>query len=192
MASVLNAPTLKSARQALFNMRQMSLAFTTVQSMKHSIALYNDHHYCKGTQGTYQIDAETLQFKRTDPLEDPLISNARQVLRSPLPYQLQTAKMANPRQPMSVALGDESTAIRVPIGPVTAPLAERRVHTLNRKPQGAIQIPLSELRLLAMEMDAREAGYPERRQGNWASRLQRFALMVPKLARDFVKKKCLS
>lgn len=191
MASVLNAPTLKSARQALFNMRQMSLAFTTVQSMKHSIALYNDHHYCKGTQGTYQIDTETLQFKRTDPLEDPLISKARQVLRSPLSYQLQTAKMANPRQPMAVALGDESTAIRVPISPVTAPLAERRVHTLNRKPQGAIQIPLSELRPLALEMDAREADYPERRQGNWASRLQRFALMVPKVGKGLREEEVL-
>lgn len=179
MASVLNAPALKSARQAIFNLRQMSSAFATVQSIKHAVALYNDHHYCQNTQGTYLIDAETLKFQRTDPLEDPLISKARQILCNPLSYQLQTVKVANAHQPMAVALGEDSTAARVPIGPITTPLAERKTHTLNRKPKGDIKIPLCELHSLAVEMDAREAQHPERRQGNWAGRLERFALMVP-------------
>ncbi|MHC5722126.1 MAG: pPIWI_RE_Z domain-containing protein, partial [Nostoc sp.] len=72
MASILNAPALEPARQAIFNMRQMSLTFVTQQSVKHAIALYNNHHYCNHTKGTYEIDIETLHFKRTDPLEDSL------------------------------------------------------------------------------------------------------------------------
>jgi pPIWI RE three-gene island domain Z len=181
MASILNAPALKQARQAIFNLRQISLSFTTLQSVKHGIAIYNDACYCSKTQGTYEIDAETLQFRRTDPLEDPSIAKARQILSNHLPYKLQTAKIANPQQSMSVALGEGTTAVRIPISPIFAPLAERQVHPFNRQPQRQIRIPLDELHLLALEMDAREAQVPERRQGNWAGRIQRFALMVPKI-----------
>ena len=179
MASVLNAPALKHARQAIFNLRQISLAYVTEQSVRHAVAIYNDHHYCNNTKGTYEIDAETLRFKRTDPLEDPLIARARQILNTPLPYQLNTASFADPRQQMIVSLGEETAAIRVPISPITTPLAERRTHSLSRKPKGRICIPLNELYDLALEMDHREVQDPERRAGNWASRFQRFMLMVP-------------
>ena len=183
MASIFNASTLKQARQAIFNMRQMSLAFVTEQLVKHAVALYNDYHYRNKSQGSYEINAETLRFKRIDPLEDPLISQARRILNNPMPYQSHTRTVADPRQPMSVALGEESFAVRVPIGPITVPLAKRRTHTLNRLPKGAIRIPLSELYTLALEMDAREAENPERRPGNWASRFKRFALRVPEIGK---------
>lgn len=187
MASILNAPALKQARQALFNMRQMSLAYITEQSVKHSVALYKDHHYCNKTQGTYQIDAETLQFKRTDPLEDPLITKARQILSVPMSYELHTATVADPRQPMAVSLGEETTALRVPISPISTPLAARRIHSLNRLPKGKICIPLRELRSLSIEMDERESQYPERRPGNWANRYQRFDLMVREIGKGLRK-----
>jgi hypothetical protein len=80
MASIMNAPAFRDARQAIFNMRQMSLAYITKASVNHAVATYNDRHYSQKTQGTYLIDAKTLQFKRTDPLEDPLIVKARQIL----------------------------------------------------------------------------------------------------------------
>jgi pPIWI RE three-gene island domain Z len=178
MASISTAPTLKSSRQAIFNLRQMSLAFTTKQSIEHNIALYNDHHYCQKMQGTYIINAETMEFTRTDLLEDPLIAKARKILQSPLPYELQKIKIANPHQSMVVSLGEGTTAIRIPVGPITAPLAERKLHDFSRQPRGKIEIPLDELRVLAKAMDDREADVPERRQGNWESRLQRFELMV--------------
>ena len=38
MASVLAAPKLARARQALFNLRQLSLSFVTTQSIKHALA----------------------------------------------------------------------------------------------------------------------------------------------------------
>lgn len=187
MASILNAPALKQARQAIFNMRQMSLTYITEQSVKHSVALYKDHHYCNKTQGTYQIDAETLRFKRTDPLEDPLITKARQILSAPMSYQLHTATFADPRQPMAVSLGEETTALRVPISPISIPLAARRTHPLNRFPKGKICIPLRELHALAIEMDERESQYPERRSGNWASRFQRFDLIVREIGKGLRK-----
>ena len=183
MASILNAPTLKQARQAIFNLRQMTLAYVTEQSVKHAVAIYNDHHYCNKTRGTYEIDAETLRFKRIDPLEDPLIAKARQVLSAPLPYQLNKTPVADPLQPMAVSLGSDTTAVRVPIGPISAPLAKRCTHSLNRKPRGKIRIPMSELYDLAIEMDVRETQNPERRVGNWASRFGRFALMVPEMGK---------
>ncbi|MEH2203319.1 MAG: hypothetical protein V7K53_04435 [Nostoc sp.] len=187
MASILNAPALEPARQAIFNMRQMSLTFVTQQSVKHAIALYNNHHYCNHTKGTYEIDIETLQFKRTDPLEDSLITQARQILSTPLPYDSYGFTFADPRQPMAVALGEESTAVRMPIAPITAPIAARRTHSLNRQPRGKIRIPLSELRDLAIEMDEREKQDPERRAGSWADRFKRFDLMVSEAGKGLRK-----
>ncbi|MEH2385899.1 MAG: hypothetical protein V7K14_08995 [Nostoc sp.] len=187
MASILNAPALEQARQAIFNMRQMSLTFVTRQSVQHAIALYNNHHYCNHTKGTYEIDTETLHFKRTDPLEDSQITQARQILSTPLPYDLYSFTVADPRQQMVVALGEESTAVRMPIAPITAPIAARRIHSLNRQPRGKIRIPLSELRDLAIEMDEREKQYPERRAGSWQKRFERFDLMVSEAGKGLRK-----
>ncbi|MDJ0553261.1 MAG: hypothetical protein QNJ68_02215 [Microcoleaceae cyanobacterium MO_207.B10] len=179
MASIYNAPRLQTARQALFNIRQMSLAYVTRPSLIHGVAIYNDEHYRNGTEGVYRINLETLAFERTDPLEDPSISEARQILSQPLRQQEYSIRVANPSQPMVVSLGEATTAVRIPIGPITAPLAPRRTHSLNRLPRGSIQVSLSELYDLAVEMDIREANYPERRRENWAGRFERFALMVP-------------
>ena len=179
MASIYNAPRLQTARQALFNIRQMSLAYVTTPSLIHGVAIYNDEHYRKGTEGSYRINLETLGFERTDPLEDPNITEARQILSHPLRQQNYSMRVANPSEPMAVSLGETTTAVRIPIGPITAPLAPRRTHSLNRLPAGNIQIPLSELRDIARQMDERERNYPERRRGNWAGRFERFALMVP-------------
>lgn len=187
MASILNAPAFKKARQAIFNMRQMSLAYVTQQSVKHAVALYNDYHYCNKTQGAYQIDAETLCFSRTDPLEDPSITKARQILSAPMSYQLHNATVADFRQPMAVSLGEETTALRVPISPISVPLTARRTHSLNRQPKGKICIPLRELLALAIEMDERESQHPERRPGNWANRFRRFTVMVPEVGKGLHK-----
>jgi len=177
MASILNAPALRPARQAIFNMRQMSLTYVTQQSVKHAVDLYNNHHYCNKTRGTYEISSETLHFKRTDPLEDPLITRARQILGDTLSYELHNATVANPRQQMAVSLGEETTGVGIPISPITVPLAARRTHSLNRLPTGNISIPLCELQDLAIEMDSRESQNPERRPGNWVRRFERFCLM---------------
>ena len=77
MASIYNAPQIEIARQAIFNLRQMSLAYVTAQSIKHAVSLYNDRHYSQKTKGVYEIDLETLNFKRTDPLEHSSIAKAR-------------------------------------------------------------------------------------------------------------------
>ena len=179
MASILNAPALEKASQAIFNMRQISAAYVTEQSVRHAVAIYNDRHYRNKTQGTYKINLETLKFERTDPLEDPLIAKARHILSQPLAHQLYSATFAEPRQPMAVALGEEKTATRIPIGPIAVPLAQRRTHALERSTKAKIRIPLSELYELAVEMDNREANHPEKRQGNWVKRFQHFALKVP-------------
>ncbi|MEG4008226.1 hypothetical protein QUA41_28250 [Microcoleus sp. Pol11C1] len=179
MASIINAPALAKARQAIFNMRLMSLAYVTEQSVKHAVAIYNDRHYRNKTQGTYKINLETLHFERTDPLEDPLIAKARQILGQPLAHQFYSATFADPRQQMAVALGEETTAARVPIGPIAAPLAPRRTHSLARLPKAKIRIPLAELYELAVEMDEREAKHPEKRRGSWVQRFEHFALKVP-------------
>ncbi|WP_449420368.1 pPIWI_RE_Z domain-containing protein [Phormidium nigroviride] len=183
MASILNAPALEKARQAIFNMRLMSLAYVTEQSVKHAVAIYNDRNYRNKTQGTYKINSETLHFERTDPLEDPLITKARKILSQPLAHESYSINFADPRQSMAVALGEETTAARVPIGPISPPLAQRRTHSLERSPKEKIRIPLSELYELAVEMDEREANYPERRTGSWANRFQHFALMVPEIGK---------
>lgn len=191
MASILNAPAFEKARQAIFNIRQISAAYVTEQSIKHAVAIYNDRHYRNKTQGTYKINSETLHFERTDPLEDPLITKARQILSQPLANQLYNATFADSRQPMAVALGEERTATRVPIAPIAVPLAQRRTHSIKRIPKEKVSIPLWELYELAVEMDEREANYPEKRQGNWVKRLQHFALMVPEVGKGLREEKVI-
>lgn len=182
-ASVINAPGLKNARQAIFNMRQMSLAYVTEQSVKYAVAIYNDYHYTNKTQGTYKIDAKNLKFERTDPFEDPNIARARKILAAPMEYQKYSPRMADPRQQMAVSLGEQATNVRIPISPIDTPLAERRNHDLSRKPRGKIRIPLGELQALAAEMDAREEQDPLHRKGNWAERFERFMLMAPEVGK---------
>ena len=133
MASVTRAPALVDARQAAFNLRQLSRAYSTPQSVKHAVALYNDYHYRNGTTGPYRIDSQTLRFERTDPLEDPAITRARERLSRPIDLERHGLTMADPREPMAVALGPHAAAVRIPIGPITAPLAARRVHDLGRR-----------------------------------------------------------
>ena len=193
MASILNAPTLRrNARQAIFNLRQISQAYVTIHSIKYAVAVYNDRHYRDGTQGPYQINAESLEFHRTDGfLEDPNIAEARCILAAPLDYDFYSIQMADPRQSMSIAIGDESMSVRFPIGPIAAPLASRRTHDLERKPKGKICIPLAELRELAVEMDDRDARHPERRAGNWTKRFDRIALFVPDVGKGLREEKAI-
>ena len=179
LTSVLGAPVLASARQAIFNMRQMSLSFVTIQSVKHSVALYNEHHQQSGTMGPYRINAETLTFERTDQLEDPLITQARIFLSQPMEYEVEAASAADPLAPMAVQIGDARSGIRIPIAPITTPLAARRAHDVRRTPRGKVKIPLTELREIAREMDIRDAMHPARRRGNWEMRLTRFSVMIP-------------
>src|SRR5258708_11001636 len=76
MASVFDAPVIAKARQPIFNMRQMSVAYVTKVSIKHAVALYNEHHHQTGEAGPYAIDAESLTFERNDHFEDPQIAEA--------------------------------------------------------------------------------------------------------------------
>lgn len=179
MESVFNAPLLKHARQAIFNLRQMALTYVTKNSLEYAVALYNDHHYQHGTQGIYQIDSQTLQFRRTDFLEDSNITKAREILAAPMDYKFHGRIVANPQQQMAISLGDRATSTRLPISPINTPLAIRRTHNLNRQPRGNISIPLEELHQIAEEMDRSDREHPERRPGNWTERLQHIEVRVP-------------
>ncbi len=179
MESVFNAPKLKLARQAIFNLRQMSLNYVTKNSLEYAVAIYNDHHYQNRTQGTYEIDSQTWQFKRNNFLEDPNITKAREILAAPMDYKFHGRTVANPKQQMAIALGDRATSTRLPISPITAPLANRRTHDINRPPRSNISIPLEDLYKIAEEMDLRDKKYPERRPGNWTKRLKHIEVLVP-------------
>ncbi len=187
MASVFNAPTLKPARQAIFNLRQMSLVYVTKSSLEYAVALYNDHYYQKKTKGIYEIDGQTLQFHRTDFLEDPNITKAREILAAPMDYKFHGRKFANPQEQMAIALGDRATSTRLPISPIITPLTSRKTHDINRQPRGNISISLEELRQIAEEMDKRDKEHPERRPGNWTERLKHFEVRIPEENRGLEK-----
>ncbi|MEM9538699.1 MAG: hypothetical protein AAGA60_04215 [Cyanobacteria bacterium P01_E01_bin.42] len=173
-----------NVRQAIFNMRQISSIYVTKSGIKHAVALYNDYHYRKNTEGVYRIDSTSLEFERIDPLEHSNIAKAYRILSAPLRHEFYPTKtIADPRQPMSIALGDRSTSLRLPIKPISVPLPPRRTHQLQRQPRGDIYIPWSELRELAVEMDDREAQHPERRRENWKNRFDRISLRVPEIGK---------
>lgn len=185
---VVEAPALQRARQAIFNLRQITLAFVTRESVKHAVALYNEHHRAKRTQGPYKIDPETLEFRRTDYFEDIAIGKARQYLSQPLPYQVRDIQMADAAQEMTAQLGDDPSAPRVPIGPLAVHVTPRKTHDINRKPSGAIKVPLCELIEVARQMDAREQEHLERRSGNWEQRMKHFALMAPQTDEGLIER----
>jgi len=178
MASVYNAPILRAARQAIFNMRQMSLAFVTPHSIKHAVALYNEYHHQGQSSGPYRIDAETLTFKQTNPFEDALIARARDYLSRPMEHAVHKSKPADPLAPMIVQIGD-ARGPRIPIGPITTPVVKRRNHDLTRTPRRMIRIPISELWKIAEEMDGHDALAPDWRRGNWVHRLSGLSVMKP-------------
>lgn len=185
MESVFNSPLLERVKQAIFNLRQMSLVYVTKNSLEYAVALYNDYYYQNrnNAQGVYQIDSQTLQFSRTDFLEHSNITKAREILSAPMDYKFHGRTIANPQQQMAIALGDRATSTRLPISPITAPLASRKTHDLNRQPRSDISIPLEELHQIAEEMDRRDRQHPERRPGNWTERLQHFEVKVPEADR---------
>lgn len=187
MASVLNAPALEGARQAIFNMRQMSLSFVTTQSIKHAIALYNEHHYRNGTTGPYRIDVETLTFEQTDPLENPLIGQARKFLAQPMKHEPHAMSPADPLKPMAVQIGDVRGGNVISVGPIASDLVTRRTHDISRRPKGKVRIPLAELRAIAREMDQTETISPEHRRGNWEKRLTGFSILVPRAKQGLVE-----
>lgn len=189
MASVYNAPNLIQARQAIFNLRQMSLNYVTKNSLGYAVALYIDDHYRNKTQGVYQIDSETLQFERIDFLEDPNITKAKEILAAPMGYETHNRTVANPQESMAVSVADlhrkiaqedSAQSTLLPIDPITTPLADRKTHDLNRQLKGHISIPLQELHQVAEEMDRQDREHPERRSGNWTQRLNHFEVKVPK------------
>ncbi|MGB3535617.1 MAG: hypothetical protein WBA13_19140 [Microcoleaceae cyanobacterium] len=179
MASVFNAPQLKVARQAMFNLRQMSLDYITKSSIKYAVDLYNDYQYQKQEQGVYEIDSETFIFKRTNFLEDANITKAKKILSKPLDYQFHGKKFASPQQQMAVQLGDIVLSKPLPISPITIPLTPPKTHDLNRQPRDEIYIPLQELENIAEQMDRKDRANPERRPGNWTERLRHFDILVP-------------
>ncbi|MEM7591940.1 MAG: hypothetical protein AAF383_10570 [Cyanobacteria bacterium P01_A01_bin.83] len=192
MASVYNAPNLRHARQAIFNLRQMSLNYVTKNSLEYAVALYIDHHYRNNTQGVYQIDSETLQFERIDFLEDPNITKAKEILAAPMDYRTHNRTVANPQEEMAVSISDldrkipledSARSTLLPIEPITAPLVNRKTHDINRQPRGNIKIPLQELRQISVEMDRLDREHPERRSGNWTQRLNHFEVKVPEADR---------
>jgi hypothetical protein len=187
MASVFTSPAFRRSSQAIFNMRQISLSLVTTQSIKHAIALYNEHHFRTGTTGPYRIDAGTLTFERTDPLEDPLIHQARKFLARPIPHERHTMPPADPLKPMAVRLGGPFGGNTIPIDVITAPVKVRHTHDITRVPRGKITVPLGELRTIAREMDERDASSPGRRRGNWESRLAGFLVMVPIVGRGLAE-----
>ncbi len=190
MASIMNAPKLKTARQAIFNLRQICPDYTTERSIKHAVEIYRDDHYRKQTQGTYEINPENLEFKRVDPLEDSRIAKAREILNQPLEYEEHSIKFANSNQEMAVSLSKDND-FKIPISPITAPLDPPKIHQINRQPKGTIRIPLAELKKLGIEMDQREAEYPDKRQGNWSERFERFSLMVPEIGKGLKEENTL-
>src|SRR5438034_11836556 len=93
-------------------------------------------------------------------------------------YEAHARTTADALAPMAAQVGDVLGGVRIPIGPITAPLRPRRTHEIGRVAKSTARILLSELRNIAREVDERDSSHPGGRRGNWAKRLSRFSLMV--------------
>ncbi|MGK7932560.1 MAG: hypothetical protein AB4041_14155 [Microcystaceae cyanobacterium] len=175
MTSVINAPVLKEARQAIFNLRQLMLDFTTDNLVQHAITIYNEHHYQNSTEGVYKINSETKEFKQSESfLENSIIEEAKQFLSQPLGFYQHPYRIPSPQDSLFLQLENESST--TPINLKTVNVRPPQFHNLQRQPKGKITIPLSDLKQIAKEMDTREEDNYTIQKGNWENRLNHFIL----------------
>lgn len=181
MHSVAGAPIFRKLAQAIFNLRQISLAYVTEGSIRNAVNEYIEHNFRLDKTGIFRIK-DDHSFSRADSYEHPEISVARRLLMEPLPYRLHKKVYAEVSGELVVQFGTDRYARQIPVRLPTLGNLNAARHNLQRQPRGSIKLTMDELRVeaeLMDQIDDASAGPAGRRAGNWVSRLRQIALLEP-------------
>lgn len=179
LRNVETSPALYEFEQVIRTAREIMPHYTTRRALVHAASEFGDHLSETGGSGSYRIDPKTLTFVRLNPLLDPNVRQAEDILREGLPHRRADKTVADTKRPMSARLGEDSDAEPVPIDLRGLDVASPPHHDTDRLPCGAIRIPISALISLAEELDRIDEQNPGWRPGNWKKRLTRARLMSP-------------
>ncbi|MBV0882103.1 hypothetical protein KTQ42_22765 [Noviherbaspirillum sp. L7-7A] len=179
MPSVMTAPAIRKAAQALFNLRLMKLGIDTPTGVKSAIDDYLNHHHSARTEGEYEIDPNAQTFQRRPLISTPRLNRLEEVLGTTAAYEVYDIPTATADDELIAISADKRT---IPLHQIDVGLPPPGMHAQDRHPRGPIDVPIIELLTIAEEMDAREKERDVARAGSWHDRLS--AVVVQQCAVD--------
>lgn len=192
---VLDHPRAQAFAPAAFALRHLGVDAASeimLRQVVHDALLWEETHREEDdfVEPPYEIDLEDprYSFRLRDGF-DHLVGEMVETLTGGLPFRRHGRDYADSSRPMAVVAGtaEAEERITVDLSGIDDPPRPPR-HDFERRPRGAIEVPLAELEAIAEEMDARDRLDPERPRGNWASRLReatgerKFHVLVPNRA----------
>ena len=180
LRNVETSSALYDYEQPIRTAREIMPHYNTRRALVHAVNELDDHLSETGKSGSYRIDSKSLAFERLNPLLDPNILQAQDILREELPHRKADRMLADVGRTMSARSSEDPDAELVPLDLRTIEVPPPPRHDTDRSPSGPIEIPISGLISLAEEMDRTDEQNPGWRPGNWKERLVRARLMSPK------------
>ncbi|MBJ6125402.1 hypothetical protein [Microvirga splendida] len=193
--SILDHPNASAFARAAFSLRQMGMVVSSDASLRQ--AVYDMQQWEAESaeddgfiEPPYEVDPESpgIPFHRRVPDNDPSIDAMVAALVGGLPLAEHGRAIADPSRAMLILSerGSHARAVKVDLEDVADLLPEPPQHDVNRRPRGPIDIPLSELRAIAVEFDRIDSANPGMPGGEWLKRLeddlgnQKVHLLAPK------------
>lgn len=193
--SILDHPNASPFARAAFSLRQMGMVVSSDASLRQ--AVYDMQQWEAENaeedgfiEPPYEVDPESpgIPFWRRVPDNDPSIDAMVDALVGGLPLAEHGRAIADPARAMHILSerGSHARAVRVDLKNVADLLPEPPRHDVTRRPRGPIDIPLADLRAIAIEFDRIDAASPGRTKGEWLKRLedelgnQKVHLLAPK------------
>lgn len=177
LRNVETSPTLHEFEQVIRTAREIMPHYTTRRALTHAVGEFGEYRSETGKSGSYHIDPKTLTFERLNPLLDPNVRKAEDVLQERLPYRKAYKTVADIGRSMSARPGEYSEDEPVPIDLRDLNVPSPPRHDTDRVPSGPIEVPIAGLISLAEELDRTDEQNPGWRPGNWKKRLTRARLM---------------
>lgn len=176
LRNIETSPELHEFERVIRTAREIMPHYTTRRALLHAVSEFYDHLSETGETGSYRIDPKTLEFERLNPLLDPRVNLAADVLRAGLPHR-EAETVADAKRPISAQPGKDFQDELVPIDLRDLDVRPPPRHDMSRLPSGPIKIPVSSLVSLARELDGIDKQNPGWRPGNWRGRLAISQLM---------------
>ncbi|MBZ9737132.1 hypothetical protein LB534_27325 [Mesorhizobium sp. CA18] len=191
--SVLDSATLKGFAEAATALRLLGVVAASEIQLRQlvysALSWEEDHrHLPDYREPPYRIDASDprFPFRRRVPDDDPELVAMMAAIKNPLAFRSWSLASADPTRSMIVEVGPSGSSERISVDLESfLPDAPPRFD-FTREPRGAIEVPVSELILVAEELDEMDRRRPGRPPGNWAARMREAngALKVEMLSPD--------
>jgi hypothetical protein len=180
LRNVETSPALFEFERVIRTAREILPHYTTRRALVHAVGEFGEYLSETGEGGSYHINPKTLAFERLNPLLDPNVRQAEDILHGGLLHRKAYETLADIERPMSARPDEDSEAEPVPINLRDLDVSPPPQHSMDHVPSGPIEVSVAELVSLAEELDQIDDQNPGWRPGNWKKRLIRTRLMTPR------------